>query len=62
MLQRSLEFAQYAATVYQQQMRAAGMIGSLSRRANCCYNIGVESFLGTVKWERAHHQFHEVRV
>jgi putative transposase len=56
MLQRSLEFAQYAATVYQQQMRAAGMIGSLSRRGNCLDNACVESFFETLKRELIHHR------
>ena len=42
---------QYAATAYQQQLWAAGMTTSMSRKGNCWDNACVESFFGTVKWE-----------
>ncbi|MEX5219434.1 MAG: IS3 family transposase [Nitrospira sp.] len=55
LLHHSDRGSQYAATAYQQHVRAAGMIGSMSRRGNCWDNACVESFFGTLKRERIRH-------
>lgn len=61
LLHHSDRGSQYAATAYQQQLRAAGMIGSLSRRGNCWDNACVESFFGTLKRELIHHRQYQSR-
>jgi transposase InsO family protein len=42
---------QYAGHLYQRQLAAAGIRGSMSRRGNCWDNAPVESFLSTLKAE-----------
>lgn len=61
LLHHSDRGSQYAATVYQQQLRAAGMIGSMSRRGNCWDNACVESFFGTLKRELIYHRQYQSR-
>lgn len=61
LLHHSDRGSQYAATAYQQQLRAAGMTGSMSRRGNCWDNACVESFFGTLKRELIHHRQYRTR-
>ena len=61
LLHHSDRGSQYAATTYQQQLRAAGMTGSMSRRGNCWDNACVESFFGTLKRELIHHRQYGTR-
>ena len=42
---------QYASTAYRQQLQAAGLRVSMSRRGNCWDNAPVESFFSTLKME-----------
>jgi putative transposase len=43
--------SQYAATQYRKLLKAAGMVQSISRRANCWDNAPMESCFGTLKTE-----------
>jgi transposase InsO family protein len=61
LLHHSDRGSQYAATAYQQDLRAAGMTGSMSRRGNCWDNACVESFFGTLKRELIHHRQYRTR-
>lgn len=61
LLHHSDRGSQYAAIAYQQQLRAAGMTGSMSRRGNCWDNACVESFFGTLKRELIHHRQYRTR-
>jgi transposase InsO family protein len=61
LLHHSDRGSQYAATAYQQQLRAAGMTSSMSRRGNCWDNACVESFFGTLKRELIHHRRYRTR-
>lgn len=61
LLHHSDRGSQYAATAYQQQLQAAGMRGSMSRRGNCWDNACVESFFGTLKRELIHHRLYQTR-
>ena len=42
---------QYASAEFRQQLRAAGAIASMSRKANCYDNAAIESFWSTLKLE-----------
>jgi len=53
--------SQYAAVPYQQQLRAAGMTISMSRKGNCWDNACMESFFGPVKRELIHHRQYRTR-
>lgn len=61
LLHHSDQGSQYAATAYQQHLRAAGITGSMSRRGNCWDNACVESFFGTLKQELIHHRRYRTR-
>jgi transposase InsO family protein len=61
LLHHSDRGSQYAATAYQQQLRAAGMTGSMSRRGNCWDNACVESFFSTLKRELIHQRQYRTR-
>ena len=61
LLHHSDQGSQYAATAYQQHLRAAGITGSMSRRGNCWDNACVESFFGTLKQELIHHRQYRTR-
>ncbi|HEY5938907.1 MAG TPA: integrase core domain-containing protein [Kofleriaceae bacterium] len=50
-LQRPIEFTQYAARAYQQLLADHDIVCSMSRRANCWDNACVESFFSTLKRE-----------
>lgn len=45
---------QYASYDYQQRLRKAQAISSMSRRGNCCDNAAMESFFSSLKRERVH--------
>lgn len=62
LLHHSDQGSQYAATAYQQQLTAAGITGSMSRRGNCWDNACVESFFGTLKRELIHHRQYRTRA
>jgi putative transposase len=62
LLHHSDRGSQYAATAYQQQLRAAGMTTSMSpRKGNCWDNACVESFFSTVKRELIHPRLYRTR-
>jgi putative transposase len=50
-LQRPIEFTQYASRAYQRLLSANGLVCSMSRRGNCWDNACVESFFSTLKRE-----------
>lgn len=51
LLHHSDRGAQYASTSYQEQLHAAGLVCSMSRRGDCWDNAPVESFFATLKTE-----------
>jgi transposase InsO family protein len=51
LLHHSDRGCQYASTAYRQQLQAAGLRVSMSRRGNCWDNAPVESFFSTLKTE-----------
>jgi len=51
LLHHSDRGSQYASCEYQQQLAAAGIRGSMSRKGNCWDNAPMESFFGTLKTE-----------
>lgn len=61
LLHHSDRGSQYAATAYQQHLRAAGITGSMSRRGNCWDNACGESFFATLKRELIHHRQYHTR-
>jgi putative transposase len=42
---------QYASALYRQNLNAAGVVGSMSRRGNCYDNAAMESFWSALKCE-----------
>jgi putative transposase len=48
--------SQYASHAYQEALRAAGAIPSMSRKGNCWDNAPAESFFHTLKTELVHHK------
>jgi putative transposase len=53
---------QYASHDYRAVLSAAGIIGSMSRKANCYDNAPMESFFHTLKTELVHHRQYETRA
>ena len=53
-LRRPVESAQYASGVFQDQLKAYGMIGSMSRTGNCWDHAPTESWFNSFKNERIH--------
>lgn len=51
LLHHSDQGTQYASAAYQQELRAHGILCSMSRRGNCWDNAVVESFFATLKAE-----------
>lgn len=54
--------SQYCARTYQKLLKHHGLIPSMSRRGNCYDNAPIESFWGTLKTERVHHQRYLTRA
>ena len=54
LLHHSDRGVQYAATTYQEQLRNAGIVCSMSRKGDCWDNAVVESFFSTLKAELVH--------
>lgn len=52
---------QYAAEAYRQNLAAANILPSMSRKGNCWDNAPMESFFHTLKTERVHHRAYENR-
>ncbi len=50
---------QYASRAYRDALKAQGIVGSMSRKGNCYDNATMESFFGTLKTERVHHEVYE---
>ena len=53
---------QYASHDYRAALSAAGVIGSMSRKANCYDNAPMESFFHTLKTELVHHRQYNTRA
>lgn len=53
--------SQYCAKTYQQHLRKAGILASMSRRGNCYDNAPMESFWGSLKNELIHQQSYTTR-
>ena len=53
--------SQYAAHGFQDQLRSAGITGSMSRKGNCWDNAPVESFFATLKKELVHKVKYQTR-
>lgn len=53
--------SQYASLDYQQQLRAAGIVCSMSRKGNCYDNAVMESFFATLKKELIHRSHFKTR-
>ena len=54
LLHHSDRGVQYAATAYQEQLRKAGIVCSMSRKGDCWDNAVAESFFSTLKAELVH--------
>jgi putative transposase len=54
LLHHSDRGVQYAAAAYQEQLREAGIVCSMSRKGDCWDNAVAESFFSTLKAERVH--------
>jgi putative transposase len=50
---------QYASSAYRQALHAAGLVASMSRRANCYDNAAMESFWSTLKLELVYRRRYE---
>ena len=61
LLHHSDRGVQYASDDYQQLLRSNGMTCSMSRRGDCWDNAAMESFWGTLKTERVHHEHYATR-
>jgi putative transposase len=53
---------QYASADYRQALGQAGLIPSMSRRANCYDNATMESFWSTLKWELVYRRNFDTRA
>lgn len=53
--------SQYASLAYQDALRAAGAIPSMSRKGNCWDNAPAESFFRTLKTELVHHKHYATK-
>jgi transposase InsO family protein len=53
---------QYASQDYRAVLSAAGIVGSMSRKANCYDNAPMESFFHTLKTELVHHRQYKTRA
>jgi putative transposase len=53
---------QYASQDYRAALSVAGIVGSMSRKANCYDNAPMESFFHTLKTELVHHRQYKTRA
>jgi putative transposase len=53
---------QYASRDYRAALSAAGIVGSMSRKADCYDNAPMESFFHTFKTESVHHRDYKTRA
>ena len=53
---------QYASADYRQALAGAGLVASMSRRANCYDNATMESFWSTLKWDLVYHRSFATRT
>jgi putative transposase len=53
---------QYASGDYRQALSQAGLLASMSRRANCYDNAAMESFWSTLKWELVYRRHFDTRT
>jgi putative transposase len=53
---------QYASAEYRQALARAGLVASMSRRANCYDNATMESFWSTLKWELIYRRAFDTRA
>jgi len=51
----------YASRAYRDALTRAGMVASMSRKADCCDNAPMESFFHSLKTELVHHRNYETR-
>ena len=51
----------YAAEAYRQNLAAANIVPSMSRKGNCWDNAPMEGFFHTLKTERVHHCVYDIR-
>ncbi|MEY9104480.1 transposase InsO family protein [Bradyrhizobium yuanmingense] len=61
-LRRPLESAQYASHAYREVLTGAGIVASMSRKADCYDNAPMESFFHTLKGELVHHRDYDTRA
>jgi len=61
MWRRHAAYIQYACGDYQAALTQAGIIPSMSRRANPLDNAPMESFFHTLKTELVHHRTYQTR-
>lgn len=62
MLRRPFESAQYASGPYRHALTRAGIVASMSRKADCYDNAPMESFFHTLKTELVHHRDYKTRI
>ena len=62
LLHHSDRGVQYASDAYQALLTGHGIECSMSRRGNCYDNAAMESFFGTLKTERVHHEQYTTRA
>ena len=62
MIHHSDRGVQYASHDYRAVLSAAGIIGSMSRKADCYDNAPMESFFHTLKTELVHHRQYKTRA
>ena len=60
-LHHSDQGSQYASHEYQKQLKAYGMVCSMSRKGNCWDNSVMERFFGSLKRERTDHYIYDTR-
>jgi putative transposase len=53
---------QYASHVYRKALTGAGIVASMSRKADCYDNAPIESFFHTLKTELVHHRDYNTRA
>jgi transposase InsO family protein len=62
LLHHSDRGSQYCSKAYRKLLAENGITCSMSRRGNCWDNAAMESFFGTLKKERVHHERYKTRA